>query len=187
MCALCSLLDAFCVDRLFCPWIWYAHDSPFSIVEGYFVPCVQQCISVAKLQLVHIIDEVGKTHERGALVLRDERADTTRVAPGTSVKEAAELIVSNLVRVTAALAQVVLHVNGQLELGLDNLNENLLRHEALFVGLTAEGDECVKVLVRLIFLLVLQLEVLEESQRHQNRLHIYYCLVLLVKENVDLL
>ena len=169
----------------------HSHDSPFSRVGSYFFPCIQKCIqrgrSVAELQLVHIIDEVGKTHERGALVLRDEWADTTRVSTGTSVEKAAELIVCDLVRVTATLAQVVLHINGQLELCLDDLNENFLGHEAFLVGLTAEGDECVEVLIGFIFLLILQLKIFKEGQCHQERLLRDDLLVFLVKEHIDLL
>ena len=97
------------------------------------------------------------------------------------------MIVCDLVRVTATLAQVVLHINGQLELCLDDLNENFLGHEAFLVGLTAEGDECVEVLIGFIFLLILQLKIFKEGQCHQERLLRDDLLVFLVKEHIDLL
>ena len=88
-------------------------------------------------QLVHVVHEVAEAHERGALVLRHERADAARVSTSARIQQTAELVVGNLIGVTARLAQVLLHVDGELELHLDDGDEDLLRHVALLVALSA--------------------------------------------------
>ena len=60
-------------------------------------------------KLLHVLLKVGETHERGALVVGQVTAHTRWVAGSTCVKEHAELVVVDLVVVSANLAQVVLH------------------------------------------------------------------------------
>ena len=65
-----------------------------------------------ELNLVHIIDEVGEAHKgRGALICRKVGADSAGITTGTGVKEHAEMIIINLLRIATDLSQELLHVD----------------------------------------------------------------------------
>ena len=87
---------------------------------------------------VHVVVEVGVAHKAGAPVLREITADTAGVARGARVEHHTKLVVVDVVRVTPNLPKVVLHVNGQFKLGLDNINQRILRDCALLGGKTTE-------------------------------------------------
>ena len=83
-------------------------------------------------EFVHVVVEVGVPHEARAPVLRKVTANTTRVAGGAGVKHHAKLVIVDVVSVSTDFPKVVLHVDGQLELSLDYVNERVLRDRALF-------------------------------------------------------
>ena len=87
-------------------------------------------------QFVHVVVEVGVAHKAGAPVRRKVTAHAAGVARGARVEHHTELVVVDVVRVTPNLPKVVLHVYGELKLGLDNINQRILRDCALLTGQT---------------------------------------------------
>ena len=140
-----------------------------------------------ELDFIHVIDEVGEAHEGGrALVLREIRADSARVATSTCVQKNTEVIVIDLFGVTADLSQELLHIDRELELLFDYLDQRFLAHEALLVRLTTQANETVQIFVGLVFLLSLQLNLLEISQCSKQCLHIDSCRASLIQKFVEL-
>ena len=92
-------------------------------------------------KFVHVVVEVGVSHEWWSSILWQIAAYTGRVAAGTSIKHDAELVVVDVVSVAADLAEIVLHVDGQLELGLDDSDESVLWNSAFLRGQSSEGHE----------------------------------------------
>jgi len=76
----------------------------------------------SKLQFVNIVYKVGKAHEAGPFVLTQVRADSARVSACAVVEHDAKLVVGHFVGVTTDRLQELHHVDGQLELSLDDLD-----------------------------------------------------------------
>ena len=89
-------------------------------------------------QFVHVVMEVGVAHKARASVSREVTAHAAGVARGARVEHHTKLVVVDVVSVTPNLPKVVLHVNGQLKLGLDNINQRILRDCALLSGKTTK-------------------------------------------------
>lgn len=115
--------------------------------------------------------EVRVSHKRRPSVLREVAAYATRVSAGAGVEHDAELVVVDVVGVAADFAEVVLHVDGEFELGLDDGDERVLGDGALLGRQPPQRHERVQVLVRLVLLLVHQLQFLQVRQHlHQHLL-----------------
>lgn len=161
----CYHLSKYCIDHL-------ASKSVFILPLDFLIfgrwsknVAFERALSLGEGKTVHVVIEITEAHEGcGALVLRDEGADTARVATRACVEQATELVVGDLVSLASGLTEVFLHVKGHLELKLDDLDQNLLRHAAFLVGLAAEGDEGLQVLVEIVLLLGLQVLHLGESK-----------------------
>ena len=105
-------------------------------------------------QAALVVLEVAEAHEGcRVLVLRNVGADAAWVAASTGVEQTAELVVCNLVAVATGLAQVLLHVEGHLELKLDDVDDHLLRNEAFLGRLAAKCNKNLQVLVEVSLLL----------------------------------
>lgn len=89
-----------------------------------FVVCIDTYyyLSVAKLQLVHILFKVGKSHEGGPFILRKIRTYSTRVATSTCIQKDTELVIIDFFGTAANLSKELLHIYGKLELLFNYLN-----------------------------------------------------------------
>lgn len=94
---------------------------------------INRCSASVLKKPVHVVVEVGVPHERRPSVLRKVAAHSGGVSRGSRIEHDAELVVVDVVGVAADLAEVVLHVDFEFELGHDDGNQRALRDVA-FLG-----------------------------------------------------
>lgn len=141
-----------------------------------------------ELDFVHIVDKVGKPHEsRRSLILREVRANSAWVATRSGVQKHAEVIVINFVVAASDFPEELFHVDGELELLLNDLDQRFLGYRSLLIGTAAERDEAVQIFIRFIILLILQFQFFKISQRLKHHFQVNHLCTSFVQIPVQLL
>lgn len=82
-------------------------------------------------KFVHVTMEVGVSHEWGTAVCWKVTANSWRVSGSTRIQHHTKLVVVDVIGVSTDFAQVILHIYSQLEFGLYNINQSVLRYGSL--------------------------------------------------------
>ena len=97
------------------------------------------------------------------------------------------MIVINFVVAASDFPEELFHVDGELELLLNDLDQRFLGYRSLLIGTAAERDEAVQIFIRFIILLILQFQFFEVSQRLKHHFQVNYLCTSFVQIPVQLL
>ena len=124
------------VDKKYCYIMRYSDRLYTQLMLGWLF-----IMYSLELQLVHIIDEVWKSHEGWSLILRQIGTDSTWISTSSGIKKDTELVIIDFFWTASNLPQKLFHIYGEFEFGLNDLDKGIFWYGTLFICLSSQSHK----------------------------------------------